>query len=484
VAANERIIAESEHGRAILPAREATYPSAVSAARLREQGASFAQAGVCCRFLIECAAAQPPTGSEPWSLRRYDRLMALCAVMLDWAYLDDAYEYEMSDNDVLINSDGELRLVELDRYERGRSSFYDQYLEGQRRLASDVFGLRFGRDGVDEPSPILARVDPAMDGEAGVSLTELRELLHAANAHARVLGADAVAVDRADAIRDLAELLEWDDEKVDKGVAYLTMGARAELLKPPTGTVLDVIPSRFARRWSLNRRPFIARGDQLVWGRRQVLAALRVIFTQVFSGRFQALAETAELRDVVGAIASESGRAFEGEVADRIDGHVDVVRRSVKTINKRKIVRENGEDLGDIDVLSADRANKLVFAMEVKDLAGALTPTEVAGELKAHFDVVPGTSSSKHRERTDWLTAHLPDVLAELDIADDPTGWRVLGVFVTSTTVMAPHIKDTDFDIVSVHSVLAWLDDQRTAASRRHRDQRRGKRGRRGRGKR
>jgi hypothetical protein len=484
VAASERITADSEHARAILPAREATYPSAVSNARLREQAASFTQAGVCCRFLIECVAAQPPSGSAPWSLRRYDRLMALCAVMLAWAYLDDAYQFEMSDNDVLINSDGELRLVDLDRYERGRSVFYDQYLEGQRRLASDVFALRFAGAGRDAtPSPVLTRVDPAMQAEAGVSLTDLRELLHAANGYARSLDAEVVAVDRARAITELAKFLEWDTDTVDKGVTYLTMGARAELLKPPIGGVADVIPSRFARRWSLNRRPFIERGDQLVWGRRQVLVALRVIFTQVFSGRFQALAETDELRDVLSAVGSEAGYAFEKEVADVVDGHVDVVRLSVTTVNGHKIARDNGEALGDIDVLVADQAHKLVAAMEVKDLAGALTPTEVAGELKEHFDISPGTSSSKHRERTDWLAGHIGDVLAELSITSDPTGWRVVGVFVTSTSVMAPHIKDTDFDIVSARNVLAWLDDQR-AASKRRTSANKGKRRRRGRGRR
>jgi hypothetical protein len=482
VAANERITAEGEHARAILPARAATYPSAVSNERLREQAATFSQAGVCCRFVIECVAAQPPSGTEPWSMRRYDRLMALCAVMLDWAYLDEAYQHEMSENDVLINSDGELRLVELDRYELGRSSFYDQHLEGQRRIASDVFALRFA--GVDEeakPNAVLTRVDPAMQAEAGVSLTDLRELLHAANAYARSLNTEVVAVDRADAIKELADLLEWDTDAVDKGVEYLTMGARAELLKPPTGSLLDVIPSRFARRWSLNRRPFITRGDQLVWGRRQVLAALRVIFTQVFSGRFQALAETDALRDVISAVGSEAGHAFEHEVADLVEGRFDVVRRSVKRVDGNKIIRDNGEDLGDIDVLAADAASKLVFAIECKDLAGALTPTEVAGELKEHFDVVPGTSSSKHRERTAWLADHISQVLTELSITDDPAGWRVVGVFVTSTTVMAQHIKDTDFDIVSVRNVSAWLDDQRKGSMRKSNNR---KRGRRGRGKR
>jgi hypothetical protein len=468
VGASECIIAEGEHGRAIMPARAATYPGVVSRERLREQAASFAQAGVCCRFLVECVSAQPPTGARPWSLRSYDWLMALCAEMLDWAYLDDAYQYEMSENDVLISSAGQLRLVALDRYELGRSTFFDHHLDSQRQVASDLFALRFdGIDDASKPSAVVERVDPVMRSEAGVSLTDLRELLHAANALARSLDVQVVALDRAEAIDELASLLAWETGKVESGVAYLAMGARAELLKPPTGNFGDVVPSRFSRRWSLNRRPFILRGEQLIWGRRQVLAALRVIFSQVFSGRFQTLAETGGLRDVIAAIGSEAGHAFEGTVANLAESQVDKVRRSVKSVSGERISRINGQDLGDIDVLAADRASRLVFAIECKDLGGALTPTEVAGELKEHFDVAPGTSSSKHRERTDWLAARIPQVLAELSIADDPAGWRVIGAFVTSTTVMAPHIKDTDFDIVPARNFPAWLTDQRIASKRR-----------------
>jgi len=119
LAANERIIAAGEQRRAMLPARAATYPAAVDRERLREQLARSAQAAVACRFLAEYVAAQPPGGNALWSLARYDRALALVAEMLNWAHLSDALHHGMSDVELLINSDGQLRLQALDRYELG-----------------------------------------------------------------------------------------------------------------------------------------------------------------------------------------------------------------------------------------------------------------------------------------------------------------------------------------------------------------------------
>lgn len=456
---NERISGESEHARAILPARAATYPRAVTHDRLRDESARFNQAGICCRFLIECAVAEPPAGQEPWSTRRYDRLMALCAEMIDWAYLDDAFHYEMSDNGLLINSEGELRLVELDRYQVGRANHFDRHIEDQRRLATARFARRFGVEEAPQASSILERIDPLMELEAGASLSELFDLAHTAWSYARGRDVDVVVLERDAAEHLFAEELSWSQEKVSAVLTYLSMGHREDLLSPPTGTRSDVIPSRFSRRWSLNRRPFLIRGDEVVWGRRQVLAAIRIISGQISSGRFQDLAETEALHDEVSAIASEAGRRFEQEVANAIreGGFTDLVE-SVTRLAGVPLERANGEDLGDIDVLVALPAKRVLFGIECKDLAGALTPTEVAGELAEHFDDSEGTSTQKHSERIAWLRDHQAEALSELGIDDDPSLWTAEGLIVTAMPVLAPYISNVRFEIVDLNRLPGWLD--------------------------
>src|SRR5206468_1752053 len=119
---NERLVAASEHRQAILTARLATYPTA--AADLRDEVTEHNQAAVACRFLVEYVAAQPPSGDIQWSLRRYDECLGLLAELLAWAQLDDAVHADLSSADLLIRNDGQLRLVEFDRYERGRGEFF------------------------------------------------------------------------------------------------------------------------------------------------------------------------------------------------------------------------------------------------------------------------------------------------------------------------------------------------------------------------
>ena len=156
--ANERIIARGEMDRAILPARAATYPEAVDHERLRTDLARSSQAALCCRFLAEYVAAQTQDGTERWSLRRYDQAMAHVAEALDWAHLSDALHYGMTDVQLLINDEGQLRLQEFDRYELGRSAYFDQHVSDQREASERLFADRFETSTERGSSEILERL--------------------------------------------------------------------------------------------------------------------------------------------------------------------------------------------------------------------------------------------------------------------------------------------------------------------------------------
>lgn len=459
LANNERLIADSETRRALLPARAATYPAAADRQRLREQLARSGQAAVCCRFLAEYVTARPPAGAQRWSMVRYDRTMALAAVMLEWAYLDDALYYGMSDVGLLINSDHQLRLQELDRYEQGRSEYFDVHVDDQRRHAECLFAMRFDTSSDAEPSEVRVRVDPLMVEEAGASLTELGELLHAAADLARTAAIDAMATGRKTAIAALAEDLGWERAKVERAVSYLSMGPREHFLQPAGGTWQDVVPSRYARRFSLNRRPFLQRGDQLLWGQRQPLVALQVIIGQIFSGRFQRLAETQKLRAELSQLADEAGHAFAREVAGVFDASPRLtVREGLSSIGGVALKRGNGDDLGDVDVLVADMVAHVLYGVECKDLFGALTPAEVASELSEHFDAEQGVTTSKHAERVAWLEEHRAEALRELGVDGSRERWQVKGMFVTGERVMAPYITDVRFPIVAADDLPRWID--------------------------
>ena len=456
--ANEGIVFEAEHRRAIGPARAATYPEAAQQQHLREEANRTNAAALCARFLVEHAVAQPPSGEKPWSTARHDRAMALCTVLVEFAYLDDAYHYEMSDVGILIDQDTcHLRLSELDDYEQGRSRHFDDLIGEQRRTSERIFLRRFDTEAGPSESGLRDRVDPLVEAEAGASLTDLRELLHAASVLAGEGGEDVVVLEREVAEQRLAEMLGWERAKVTSGVEYLGMGPRAKLLEPPEGDWHDVVPSRFARRWSLLRRPFLFRDDELLWGRREVLAALFVIYGQFFSGRYQDLAQGEELRAELGRLAAEAGAEFEQEVGEAFDAaNRFEVKTNVVALGAEKLQRSNGETLGDIDVLAADTRACVLYAVECKDLAGALSPSEVAGELSEHF-AHEGETAVKHGERIEWLSSRVGAALDEFGVKGDPEQWRVEGLFVTGRPVMGPYIAEVAFEVVAAESLSGWI---------------------------
>ncbi|HEX2095802.1 MAG TPA: hypothetical protein VHF50_00350 [Solirubrobacterales bacterium] len=453
VQANEILTSTSEHARTIIPTRLATYPAAEQ--KLREQMLDGNQAGLCCRFLIEYAAAIPSTGNRPWSTARHDEAMGSVAVMLSWADLSDAVRRGLSNVKLLIRDDGRLRLLEADRYDQGRGAFFSQYVEGQKRSASDRWRSMFeGSD--DEGTPEFGRVNQLMAAEAGVTLIELGELLVAANLVAREREEDVVVLPREIAERELAKMLDWDPKLVSKPIDYLAIGPRENFLSPPNGRDADTFPWLYARRWSYNRRPFLMRRtgavEELLWGRRQVLACMHILFGQIDAGHYQALAETEELRKELGRQAKARGAAFEEETLGVFLGAGLLARRGVEYLGGDRLQRANGESLGNIDVLAADPSRKVLWAVECKALLGGMSSAEIAREMSEHFSSDGAPTTSKHRERVAWLTGRR-EAAGELLRCPCGSDWEVRGLFVTTRDVMAPHIDDLAFEAVSIEAL-------------------------------
>jgi hypothetical protein len=464
--ANERLIADSERRRAILAAREATYPA--SGAELRDEVARANQAAVCCRFLVEYVAARPPSGGARWSTARYDEALAAAAELVDWGNLSDAIHGELTTMDLLVRDDGQLRLVEYDRYETGRGAYFDVYVEEERERSRRRF-VSTPRSSTSEDSTLpLRRLDPYVEAEAGVKLTELGEMLVAANLVARELDVEVVALARAEAVAALDDILEWGGDassrasRIRAGIAYLAMGPRANFLAPPAGKAPDTYPWLFARRWSYNRRPFVVRegdvGEEILWGRRHVVQAMQILIGQMTGGRYQALAETSALRRELGRLARQEGATFESEVASVLhdDGRLAVARR-VGRLGEERIEREPGQSLGDIDILAGDVSTRTLWALECKDLSGAMTAAEIAREMSEHFRAIGSTSMTKHAERVAWLEARIPAALERLELNDAAGEWLVRGLFVTGRPVHAPYIEDVAIQIVPLNRLVEHL---------------------------
>ncbi len=198
-------------------------------------------------------------------------------------------------------------------------------------------------------------------------------------------------------------------------------------------------------------------GPTLTWGRRHPLAALRVLIGQLLSGRYQHLAEGSELRAALGEIGSETGHEFE----ERVDSLFKA--RDIKTIiactsiGNESLRRTDDGDLGDVDVLACDTRHQTLWVVECKDLAGAITTSDIVDEMTEHFDASETTTVARLSARVGWVAERLPAALKAFDRADPPNHWKARGVFVTGVPVMAPYITDVPFPIVPVEELASWL---------------------------
>jgi hypothetical protein len=116
--------------------------------------------------------------------------------------------------------------------------------------------------------------------------------------------------------------------------------------------------------------------------------------------------------------------------------------------------RELQQHFGDIDVLIGDPKQRRVLVVECKDLSLARTPFEMAHELAELFDGVNGKKSivEKHQRRTEWVRAHISDVVPFLGC--DPTRrWAVAPVIVVDEPLFAPHLRHCPIPVLSLEQL-------------------------------
>ena len=136
---------------------------------------------------------------------------------------------------------------------------------------------------------------------------------------------------------------------------------------------------------------------------------------------------------LIGRISDDRGAAFNKLVFDIInDFNAFKIYPNVKKVNGKKISQENGNDLGDIDILIIDDVNSTIIASEVKDFHFSRNPYEIQQEyIKMFVDKEKELCfASKHQRRVQWLINHVADIREEYAL--DDRDWKIKGIFIVS----------------------------------------------------
>lgn len=465
VLANEALIAERARLRLTLPTRLACYESEnETIARLKAEIPRVNLASIVCRFIVECATAQAPRGQRAVSQAALDRLMALGAEMLDHAAALSAVAHGLSPGRFIFTAEGRLEPDPRDPYWRGQHALLSVYASHTLASSYDTFPSHWNRSDRQEAPPDLPRalrvqLDAPLKSECGLTFSELEHLYRCliGAAYRRCEPAKAA---RAELLKEIADETGWSTEQVDAGFRFLELRPRSSFY-PESGKKADVQPWHFRRTLAYSRRPLLIRttpaGEEVIWGMRHTHEAGELLFYHLLTGHYQARSK--ELKQKMGAVSHERGKAFEHMVADLFESRSrSKVLRGRKKLNGKPVVRGDGQDL---DVLVADTADKMLLAIETKDLIPSLTPSEVARELGRSFETRGKRKSAmeKHLERLAWLEEHVEDALVEFGLpADDHGDWAVRGLMVTHRAVISAYMTQPPIPILSFSELRAQLE--------------------------
>jgi hypothetical protein len=407
------------------------------------------QASIAHRFLIEYVTARPPNGKLALTNVRYDRLLALAASIAEYGFNSDVTHYRLDDLRARILPSGRLGIAR-GRYEAATERWTRGMSRRQIEWSQDKFPSHWAEP-ADSPGP-PSEWQEAFRAEFGFSVTELREVLDELLDLAGD-SPDAVARwSREMLIAELEARTKRPAPELVQILAALTLGPRADFERPEGFAKEDVYPWRFNRRLSLLRRPLIARGDELLWGRRGVVISVRHLLMSIETGRLRA--QSRQMRDLLSKTAQRQGSEFEEEVAAQVRALGFDLRRRVKKLGKQRLA-EAGEDLGDIDVLAIDPASKRLWAIECKSLAFSRTPWELASQADAFADPEVGIPA-RHRRRIDWLRSHQAELAAFIG-QRDLRGWQIEPVIVVEVDLLALHLHAIEMTVTDPAGLEAVL---------------------------
>lgn len=402
------------------------------------------------KFFIEYVTAQPPTGNKHLGIGQYEELLAICAMIIEWAYKGDLLTYGIISTPIEFLQSKRIGLKKdefIDMYQ-----YSDVYRRRQLKFdSSDVMRKHYNvnlNDYSDE-------LEIAYFKEFGYKYSDFVKVI----ATMVVLNEkEIVCIEESCITSKLIELNETLSEDVIKNVLNdITYRSRADYLKLPSEyNAWEAYPWRFNRRYSFNRRPVLQRDNSLIWGNRQLYHMLEYVTDLIYSGKFTA--QSKEMVELIGKISKSRGAAFNELIVDIIqDMNEFTIFPNVKKINGKKISNSKGNTLGDIDILIIDKVTNKIIAAEVKDFHFSRNPYEIQQEYLKMFvdkDKIK-CFATKHARRVEWLKENIQDVRIQYGLDDKE--WDVKGIFIVSKPLISNSIYKQNIKCISRAELCAEI---------------------------
>ena len=320
------------------------------------------KSSIALKFLIEYIAAVPPKGNIDIGENQYERLMAICSLIIDWSYKNDLFYYQIFNTPIEILKS---HRIGMKQQEFQHMFSVNEAIRKEQLIASSV--LDNSGDLIEYKS-FGEEINAAFEKEYGYSFYQLKLFTEGLREYSKRQSGDTVYVAR---IMDIIEFMSaydtsFNEEVVGLIIDSIALRQREDFLVPPEPfRKEDVYPWRFNRELSFTRRPIIIRGDEMIWGNRQLDHMIRFTLGLINNGKLKA--HSSKMNSLVGRISDERGAEFNDFIYKiLVNFNVFEVYPNISKVNGVYIA-ENNNTLGDIDVLIIDREYHKIIAAEVKN---------------------------------------------------------------------------------------------------------------------
>lgn len=398
------------------------------------------------KFLIELLSSFSSTGDENLSEYELEYLLAKSSLLIEWAYRDDLYHYNMintpmellKSNRIGIKHDelektnmafSVLREEQLGYYDKEKLREIRQIFQ-KEKLANNALEVAFKKEFQFSVDNLFTFFEYLIEqGENNKNVEVFEKEVHSI-------------------IEELSNKIPATEIK--HLIEKLSLSEREDYLSPPKPfRVEDVYPWRFNRNLSFTRRPLILYKNSIIWGNRNLSNSVFFLFDLIDNGKLSCY--TKEMKDYISKINNLRGKNFNNlvyEYINSIDGFI--VDKNVKNINNIRIEDTNKNTLGDIDVLYMNLKRKKIVLVETKDFNSVKNYYEMYNEYRRMFLDVNDKKCflTKHKARVDWVKSHIDDVIKHYGLG---TGnWQVTYMFITNEHCVANDTFDLKEKIYSI----------------------------------
>lgn len=322
------------------------------------------KSSIAMKFLIEYVAACPPSGTIRFGESHYQRLLAICSLIIDWAYKNDLFYYNVINTHIEILKSDRLGL-QRDEFDKLSNIMFGAR-EVQLNYMKDESNGESIHDWIEDFEEKLDQAFKEDNGFTFLEFTEavmfMLELGNQQNSEVKVMKIDGL-INLMD-----VHITSFDNDVALKIIDYISLKERDDFLKPDKKyRKEDVYPWRFNRELSFTRRPVIIRGEELVWGNRQLFHMVKFTIDLIHNGKLKCRKK--KMKDLISRISIYTGETFNNKVYRKIDS-VEGINAfpNVKKIGGNHINNTVGNTLGDVDVFFFNKKTKVVVLVEVKDL--------------------------------------------------------------------------------------------------------------------